>query len=288
MRPRARETVVAKTTKTTKTTKSGRAGRRKARPKGRRVPGGRVALARERAVVDDSNGDEPPFSGIRPSLRRFLGELAENNDRDWFDEHRERFEDLVRTPLLALVRALAPHVEALSPRFLADDRRSGGSLLRVYRDVRFSADKRPYHTSMFVSFPHKDAERGTGPGFGLRVRKDAVLLTAGLRPAGGVALGRMRRALDERADEWLAITAEPSIAEEWDGLPPPALVRVPQGFDPGHPCADDLRRRDFRLGVRIRLRDAAAPSFPDEVARRYRAAAPVVRFTCEALGLDFE
>ena len=104
-----------------------------------------------------------PAAAPRPELPTDAAALEplgpEHNDRDWFRAEQERFEDEVREPVRAFVRAVRPHVLAICPRLVVDPARSGGSMLRMHRDVRFSADRRPYHTRVFVSFPHEDEER---------------------------------------------------------------------------------------------------------------------------------
>jgi uncharacterized protein (TIGR02453 family) len=82
-------------------------------------------------------------------------------------EHRGRYLAEVRDPLLGLVAALAPKLRAISPHTVVDPRPSGGSLLRIYRDTRFSADKKPYKTNAALFFrlaSGKDVETPGGAG----------------------------------------------------------------------------------------------------------------------------
>ncbi|HLA34612.1 MAG TPA: TIGR02453 family protein, partial [Rhodocyclaceae bacterium] len=82
----------------------------------------------------------------------FLGELAANNDKIWFDANKARYESLVREPALAFVAAMAPQLAQFAPQFRADARKMGGSLMRVFRDTRFSRDKTPYKTNIGIQF----------------------------------------------------------------------------------------------------------------------------------------
>jgi uncharacterized protein (TIGR02453 family) len=72
---------------------------------------------------------------------RFLDELQRNNRREWFEANRARYEQHAREPMLAFIADFAPRLKQISPRFIADPRPSGGSMFRIYRDVRFSADR---------------------------------------------------------------------------------------------------------------------------------------------------
>src|SRR5512135_3506941 len=87
----------------------------------------------------------------------FLRELAANNNRDWFQANKERFEQRVREPILRFIEDFAPRLSRISPHLVADPRPSGGSLFRIYRDTRFSQDKSPYKTHIGVHFFHESA-----------------------------------------------------------------------------------------------------------------------------------
>jgi len=71
----------------------------------------------------------------------FLRQLAENNNRDWFNEHKDEYEACVREPAFSFIKEVKPQLEKLSPHFMAKASKMGGSLMRVYRDVRFSKNK---------------------------------------------------------------------------------------------------------------------------------------------------
>ena len=94
------------------------------------------------------------FRGFGPDLGAFLEELREHNERSWFAANRERYEEAVREPARAFIRAMAPALAAISLHFRADDRKTGGALMRVHRDTRFSRDKTPYKTNVGIQFRH--------------------------------------------------------------------------------------------------------------------------------------
>ena len=104
-------------------------------------------------------------SHITPRLYAFLNSLAKNNDRTWFEANREQFECDVRTPLLSFISDFDVYLRRLSPHFVADERKVGGSLFRIHRDVRFSKDKSPYKTNVGVHFRHEQAQDAHAPGY---------------------------------------------------------------------------------------------------------------------------
>ena len=79
------------------------------------------------------------FRGYPENALSFLKEIERNNNRPWFQENKGRYEDLIRTPSLDFIEAMGTRIEKkLSPHFLAVRKKVGGSLMRVYRDTRFS------------------------------------------------------------------------------------------------------------------------------------------------------
>lgn len=95
----------------------------------------------------------------------FLDELAANNNRAWFDENKPRYEALVREPALDFIEAMGPVLQTLAPHFRADLRKTGGSLMRVYRDTRFARDKTPYKTNIGIQFRHQLGKIFISPPF---------------------------------------------------------------------------------------------------------------------------
>ena len=90
-----------------------------------------------------------------PGLLRFLRELEANNSREWFQPNKERYEAEVREPGLVFIRVMERHLRRISPHIVASDRKVGGSMMRIHRDVRFSRDKRPYKTNLGIQFRHE-------------------------------------------------------------------------------------------------------------------------------------
>ncbi|MGA7097163.1 MAG: TIGR02453 family protein, partial [Acidimicrobiia bacterium] len=107
---------------------------------------------------------------FQPALFRFLRDLAANNNREWFEANRERYAETVQEPALAFIADFAPRLEKISPCFRADAKVQGGSLFRIYRDTRFSADKTPYKTNTGVHFRHDRFKDAHAPGYYLHLQ----------------------------------------------------------------------------------------------------------------------
>ena len=84
--------------------------------------------------------------GFEMGLFRFLKDLADNNNRDWFQANKKRYESDVVEPCLVFIADFESRLRKISPFFRTVAKKMGGSLMRVYRDTRFSKDKTPYKT----------------------------------------------------------------------------------------------------------------------------------------------
>jgi uncharacterized protein (TIGR02453 family) len=142
------------------------------------------------------------FEGFRPTLFEFLEQLADNNNRPWFQANKGRYERDVREPSLAFIRAFPPRLKKISPFFVASDRRVGGSLMRVYRDTRFAKDGKPYKTNVGIQFRHEQGQDIHAPGFYVHIAPDECFLAIGLWRPDPVSLAQIRQAIVEWPDRW--------------------------------------------------------------------------------------
>ena len=95
----------------------------------------------------------PPFAGFPDEGLTFLAELADHNNREWFEAHKDTYRNNLMTPAQAFVAALGQRLQMILPGIQHDTRLNGaGSLMRIYRDIRFSKDKTPYETHVSMVF----------------------------------------------------------------------------------------------------------------------------------------
>jgi uncharacterized protein (TIGR02453 family) len=229
-------------------------------------------------------GSETP--AFQPSLLEFLEELADNNNRPWFQANKWRYERDVLEPSLAFIRAFQPQLKKISPYFQAIDRRTGGSLLRVYRDTRFLRGGDPYKTNVGIQFRHESAQDIHTPGFYIHIAPDECFLGVGVWRPDSNALRLIRQAIVERPDHWRRVRNDKKFRQYFD-LEGGTLKRPPRGYPADHPFIEDLKRTDF-LGFReLREKDVLAKGFFDHVTAWFTAARPFMRFLCEALKVPF-
>jgi uncharacterized protein (TIGR02453 family) len=220
---------------------------------------------------------------LEPGLFRFLKDLKAHNDREWFSENKARYETEARDAMLRFIGAFSGPLSSISRHFIADPRPSGGSLFRIYRDTRFSKDKTPYKTHLAAHFPHRTIEAGGvhGPGFYLHLEPGGSFAGGGLWHPDPDSLFKVRQAIIAKSATWKALK-KPGLEIEGE-----ALKRVPQGFAPDHPCAEDLKFKDFYVTSSFTNAQVLAPDFIDQVAGACKRAAPLVAFLCKALDLPW-
>lgn len=226
------------------------------------------------------------FNGFPADLRKFLAELEANNRRDWFEPNKARFEASVREPALAFIREMGLRLEAISPYLNAIDKKVGGSLMRPYRDTRFSADKTPYKTNVGIHFQHESVGDVHAPGFYVHLEAKEVFLGAGTwRPESTDLLG-IRTRIANQPEAWSEAVHGGAFVAEWR-LGGESLTRVPRGFDPNHPHAVDLRRKDFIAIRNFEPADIERADFIDRVVESFATASPLMRFLCQTNGMNW-
>jgi uncharacterized protein (TIGR02453 family) len=226
------------------------------------------------------------FTGFQPTLIQFLSQLAKHNNREWFAENKSRYESLVLQPALDFVSAFADPLEKVSPMFRAQPKRVGGSIMRVYRDTRFSKNKSPYKTNLGIHFRHELGKDVHAPGFYVHIAPDESFLGVGIWHPDNAALAQIRLAIDENQTDWKRAVSTKPFRQHFQ-LAGDSLQKPPRGFDSGHPLIDDLKRKDY-LGVKtLRRAQVESRGFIDDVADAFQASRLLMRFLCNALRVPF-
>lgn len=225
-----------------------------------------------------------PFFG--PELFDFLRELRENNTRDWFKANKKRYEHDVKEPLLGFIAAFGEHVGEISGHIRADPRPVGGSLFRIYRDVRFSKDKSPYKTHAAAQFRHQRAKNAYAPGYYLHLEPDQVFAGGGIWHPDSKNLAKIREALAERGEDWRSAISGEDFQRDCE-LEGDKLKRPPRGFDKDHPMIEELKRKDFIAVARFDEDAATRGDFLDRYVAFCRKTAPLMAFLTSALGVEW-
>jgi len=227
-----------------------------------------------------------PASPFTRELFTFLRALARHNERPWFEENKPRYERVVRTPALAVIEALGPRLATFAPQFRAVAKKSGGSLMRIYRDTRFSRDKTPYKTNVGIHFRHALGRDVHAPGYYLHLEPGRCFLGAGIWRPPSPALHRIRDFIADNPGAWRAAIDDHRFSSHYS-LDGESLIRAPRGYPPDHPLIDDLKRKDFIATYDLDDGAALTADFTDQVSAAYETATPLMRYLCQALDVPF-
>ena len=218
-------------------------------------------------------------------LFEFLDELAENNNKAWFDANRDRFEADVREPCMEFIEAFAAPLGGISSHFRAIPKTQGGSMFRIHRDTRFSKDKAPYKTNAALHFRHERAKDAHAPGYYLHLEPDNCFAGVGLWTPETRVQYDIREHLAENPEAW-----ENAVASLGGGLElnrTQALKRPPKGFEPDHPLIEDLKLKSFMAGTAVDQDVVMADDFLATYTELLTTATPLMTFLCDAVGVDF-
>lgn len=216
----------------------------------------------------------------------FLRKLARNNNRDWFERNKSVYEETVRTPALRFITNMGEELAQLSPHFLVQPRKTGGSLMRVYRDVRFGKDKRPYKTNIGIQFRHERGKDVHAPGFYLHIEPAACFVGVGIWRPDALALGQVRDAIVEQGTKWSAAINDKAFSRLY-ALGGDALSRPPRGYPGDHHLIEDIKRKDFIAISNMEDKQVMSSGLQKLVITRFKAADAFMRFLCNALNLQY-
>jgi uncharacterized protein (TIGR02453 family) len=211
------------------------------------------------------------FPGFPKEGLAFLRSLKRNNRREWFQPRKEIFDTQVKAPMAALVEAVNATLLEFAPDHITDPSKA---VYRIYRDTRFSNDKTPYKTHIAAIFPRRGLDRHTSAGFYFHISTEEVGIAAGAYMPGPEQLRAVRGWLAENHVEFRKAARAPE--KLWGKLHGESLTRNPKGFDPEHPASDLIRMKQWLYWVELDTKIAGTPRLFSEIAKRFRAAAPVI------------
>ncbi|MFF2844307.1 DUF2461 domain-containing protein [Paenarthrobacter sp. NPDC057981] len=204
------------------------------------------------------------FTGIQTAAFRFYEDLEENNNREWWLEHKSTYDAEVREPLTALLAEL-------EPRF------GPAKIFRPNRDIRFSQDKSPYKTAQGAF-----AATQEGVGYYVQISADGLLIGGGYHSHTPAQLARFRAAVDAPESGLELQKIIDTVAAAGFAIEGEKLKTIPRGFDKDHARAELLKHKSLSAGVEVGqpewLSTAAAK---DEIAARWEVLRPLVQWVGE-------
>lgn len=228
------------------------------------------------------------FRGFPPEFFTFFETLKKNNNREWFAENKPLYEQNVVQPMQSFIETLAPRLVGISPHFIASAKKVGGSMFRIYRDVRFAKDKRPYKERAACQFRHEAGKDAHAPGYYLHLSPDEIVAGAGVWLPASDKLVKIRQRIVDKPEQWQQLLDSTEMQGFADGLEGESLVRPPKGFSAEAAHLQDIKRKSFIVKQTFSVKQAQSNAFVSEVADTYLQAAPLMRFLCAAVDVSYD
>ena len=228
----------------------------------------------------------PRYVGFDRASIGFLEELAANNNREWFKANKARYDEQVLDVALRFIQSMQDPLAEIAPQFTAIPQRVGGSLMRVYRDTRFSKNKLPYKTNIGIQFRHQRAKDVHSPGYYVHIDPDQVFLGVGMWRPDPDSLRAIRERIVAKPSEWTGALHDTKFRRHFE-LGGESLSRAPRGFDKDHELIEDIKRKSFIAIRNLDVGDSLSPRFQRQVEASFAAAAPFMRFLCKSVGVPF-
>ena len=207
------------------------------------------------------------------SLFSFFTDLQQNNNRDWFMEHKPTFKALE-----AQVKAFG---EQLKDQLNQHDHIDRFKLFRIYRDVRFSKDKTPYKTHFGLTWHRtKPLYRG---GYYLHLSPNNNFLACGFWDPNPADLKRIRQEIDIEGEEYRSILNNKTFKSVWGELQGEAVKTAPKGYAKDHPQIDLLRFKQHIFTINYSDKEICQPDFLNRADSALQAVRPFVDYMSEVL-----
>lgn len=215
------------------------------------------------------------FSGFSPEAISFLRALKRNNRREWFQPRKEKYEALIKAPMLEFVAGMNEEFARFAPAYVTPPEKA---VYRIYRDTRFSPDKTPYKTHIAAIFPRNSAVKREGAVFYLHFTEKEVLAFGGVWGPDRDELMAYRALLRDNHEEFESLLNDKSLRKQVGKLEGEQLSRMPKGFPVDHPAEALLRRKQWYLESTLPISLLTTPRVVPELAKRFAAMSPMVEF----------
>jgi len=197
--------------------------------------------------------DKATFNGFSRETVSFFRKLKRNNNKAWFDSHRNEYDHYVLGPAKAFVTAMGDKMKTSIPAIRAEPK-INRSIFRIYRDIRFNPDKTPYKTHLGIFFWEGSQARMECPGFYFQLGPDKLILGAGIYMFSSRLLSAYRKAViaSDSGAEIMAIIKNIERMKDFK-IGGEHYKRVPPGYDREPPNARLLLHNGLHAGFEARL-----------------------------------
>jgi uncharacterized protein (TIGR02453 family) len=204
---------------------------------------------------------------------KFLRGLKKNNDRDWFNERKPIYEKQLKEPMLALIGEVNHAMVDFAPEHVRPPQKI---MMRIYRDIRFSKDKRPYKNHISAWWVRDGLQKTSGAGFYMHVAPNELVIAAGAYMPEREQLLAIRRHLVDHHAEFRRIVAGKKLRLLMEDIDSLKMTRPPMGFAADDPAIDLIMCRQWGVSATLPAERATMPGLLKDVVERFKAAAPLI------------
>lgn len=212
-------------------------------------------------------------------VMQFLRDLSENNNREWFQNNKKRYDEsrekvlFITEVVINEIRKFDPEIPLLDPK---------DCLFRIFRDVRFSNDKRPYKTN-FGSFIAKGGRKSMHAGYYFHIEPSGSFVGGGIYMPATEPLKAIRQYIAENGEEFLSIINNKSFTKVYPEMMDDKLKTAPKGYSPDHEFIDLLRYKSFAFSSQFDKSQILADNYIEKLVHSFKILQPVNRFLNDAL-----
>ena len=218
---------------------------------------------------------------IRKETLDFLRKLKKNNNRDWFEKNKPHYlaaKEDVEKSLAAILKG----IRAFDKRF-TEDMEAKKFIFRIYRDVRFSKDKRPYKTNIGASI-NPGGKMMQVPGYYMHIEPGEAFLAGGMWMPEAPLLAKIRQEIDYNFDEFKKIVSDKTFKKYFKTLSTEdSLSTTPKGYAKDHPAIEFLKLKSFIVVADLPDKDVLSKNFTKKAAEIYKAMKPLNDFLQRAI-----
>ncbi|RZK18735.1 MAG: DUF2461 domain-containing protein [Pedobacter sp.] len=217
---------------------------------------------------------------LKKDTLKFIKDVAENNNREWFAEHKPKYE-VAKQDVLELVAAIIPELAKVDPLISADSDPKK-NLMRIYRDVRFSKNKDPYKNNFGIWFSAK-GKGGNEPGYYLHIQPGKSFIAGGYWMPEAAHLKLIRQEIDYNIDEFKEIISAKDFKKVFTLGTSNALKNAPKGYDPADPNIEYLKLKSFEATTMLADEEFLKPNLVNKLISSFGTLQPLVAFLRNAI-----
>lgn len=218
---------------------------------------------------------------IQKATFDFLNKIKKNNNRDWFEKNKSLYlaakDDVEKTVdvILAGVRGFDKRISA--------DLTAKKCMFRIYRDVRFSKDKRPYKTNLGASI-NPGGKTDMAPGYYMHIEPGRAFLAGGLWMPPAPELAKIRQEIDYNLADFKKILNDKNFKKTFGDLDQEdKLVTAPKGYPKDHEAIHILKLKSFVVVAELKEKDVMSKSFAKTATGVFKTMQPLIAFLQRAI-----